>query len=150
MTRMVADRRFEELAPREAYALWRLRQQVFIVEQASPYPDLDGRDLDPGTRHLTIDDGATGEEPELVGCLRLLDDGDHLRIGRVVIAPGHRGTGLSRQLMDAAMARVGDRTCRLDAQTPLADFYGSYGFVVDGPEFIEDGVAHLPMSRVPD
>lgn len=147
MIRVVADRRFEELAPREAYALWRLRQQVFIVEQESPYPDLDGRDLDPGTRHLTIDAGSAGEESELVGYLRLLDDGEQLRIGSVVIAPSHRGTGLSRRLMDAAMVRVGDRPCRLDAQTQLAGFYGSYGFVVDGPEFVEDGVAHLPMSR---
>lgn len=149
VTLVVADRSFAELDSREAYALWRLRQQVFIVEQASPYPDLDGLDLEPTTRHLTISDTAADSGRVLVGCLRLVDETTHLRIGRVVVAPGYRGHGLSRRLMDAAMTRVGPASCRLDAQTYLAGFYRSYGFLVDGPEFVEDGVAHLPMSRVP-
>ncbi|UAL29397.1 GNAT family N-acetyltransferase [Nocardioides rotundus] len=142
MTPTVADRGFEELTSREAYALWRLRQDVFVVEQASPYPDLDGRDLDPTTRHLTVHD-----DDRLAGCLRLVDDGDVLRIGRVAVAASHRGRGVAAALMDAAMARVGDRPCRLDAQTYLVGFYASYGFAVDGPEFVEDGVPHLPMAR---
>ena len=138
----VVDRGFQELTSREAYELWRLRQDVFVVEQASPYPDLDGRDLDPTTRHLTVSDGE-----RLVGCLRLVEDDDLLRIGRVAVAASHRGRGLAAVLMDAAMARVGERPCRLDAQTRLAGFYAAYGFAVDGPEFIEDGVPHVPMAR---
>ena len=133
---------FDDLDARSAYALWRLRQQVFVVEQASPYPDLDGRDPEPATRHVLAHDG-----DELVGCLRLLDDGTHARIGRVVVAPSVRGRGLARQLMDAAMAEVGGREVRLDAQTGLTAFYASYGFEVSGPEFVEDGVAHVPMVR---
>ena len=79
-----------------------------------PYPDLDGRDLDAATRHVLAHDGDA-----LVGCLRVLDDGTHARIGRVVVAPAARGRGLSRALMDAAMALVGEREVRLDAQTQL-------------------------------
>lgn len=133
---------FDELDNRTAYALWRLRQQVFVVEQQSPYPDLDGRDLEPATRHVLATDG-----DELVGCLRVLDDGTCARIGRVVVAPAARGRGLARELMDAAMATIGDREIRLDAQTGLSDWYAGYGFEVSGPEFVEDGVAHLPMRR---
>jgi ElaA protein len=133
---------FDDLDARAAYTLWRLRQQVFVVEQASPYPDLDGRDPEPTTRHVLAHDG-----DELVGCLRLLDDGTHARIGRVVVAPSARGRGLARDLMDAAMAEVGGREVRLDAQTGLTAFYASYGFEVSGPEFVEDGVAHVPMVR---
>lgn len=133
---------FDDLDARAAYTLWRLRQQVFVVEQASPYPDLDGRDLEPATRHVLAHDG-----DELVGCLRLLDDGTHARIGRVVVAASARGRGLARDLMDAAMAEVGGREVRLDAQTGLTAFYASYGFEVSGPEFVEDGVAHVPMVR---
>ncbi|KRF37207.1 GNAT family N-acetyltransferase [Nocardioides sp. Soil805] len=133
---------FDDLDTRTAYALWRLRQQVFVVEQASPYPDLDGRDLEPATRHVLAHDG-----DELVGCLRLLDDGSHARIGRVVVAGSARGRGLARDLMDAAMAVVGGREVHLDAQTGLTAFYASYGFEVSGPEFVEDGVAHVPMVR---
>ena len=71
----------------------------------------------------------------------MLDDGTHARIGRVVVAPSARGRGLARDLMDAAMAEIGDREIRLDAQTGLTEWYASYGFEVSGPEFVEDGVA---------
>lgn len=133
---------FDDLDARAAYVLWRLRQQVFVVEQASPYPDLDGRDLDASTRHLLVEDGH-----ELVGCLRLLDEGDQARIGRVAVAQSHRGRGVAAALMDRAMELVGERAVRLDAQTGLREWYARYGFAVDGPEFIEDDVAHLPMVR---
>jgi ElaA protein len=133
---------FDDLDARAAYALWRLRQQVFVVEQESPYPDLDGRDLEPATRHVLAHDG-----DELVGCLRVLDDGTSARIGRVVVAPSARGRGLARELMDAAMTLVAGREAHLDAQTQLGAFYASYGFEVSGPEFVEDGVAHVPMVR---
>jgi ElaA protein len=133
---------FDDLDARTAYALWRLRQQVFVVEQASPYPDLDGRDPEPTTRHVLARDG-----DELIGCLRVLDEGAHARIGRVVVSASARGRGLARELMDAALAGIGEREVRLDAQTGLTGFYESYGFAVSGPEFVEDGVAHVPMVR---
>jgi ElaA protein len=133
----------DDLPARTAYEVWRLRQQVFVVEQDCPYPDLDGRDLEATTRHVVLldDDGA------VLGTLRVLDDGEAARIGRVVVAPAARGRGLAALLMDEAMAVCGDREVRLDAQTGLTDFYASYGFVVTGPEFDEDGIMHVPMSR---
>ena len=45
------------------------------------------------------------------------------------------------------MSLVGDREVHLDAQTGLTAFYAAYGFEVSGPEFVEDGVAHVPMVR---
>ena len=36
----------------------------------------------------------------------------------------------------------------LDAQSPLAGWYATFGFTVDGPEFLEDGIPHVPMRRV--
>jgi ElaA protein len=133
---------FEDLDARTAYRLWQLRESVFVVEQQCPYPELDGRDLEPATRHVWL---ADGEVP--VGYLRVLDDGPHARIGRVLVARTHRGTGLSDVLMRTALEVVGDRVSRLDAQSPLARWYAGYGFVVDGPEFLEDGIPHVPMVR---
>jgi ElaA protein len=133
---------FDDLDSRTAYAVWRLRQQVFVVEQHAPYPDLDGRDLEPGTRHLLL-----AEHGVLVGYLRLLDDGDSARIGRVVVAPEARGRGLADTLMRTALAETGPRAVRLDAQTGLADWYAGHGFAVTGPAFDDDGVPHLPMAR---
>ena len=134
------------LDTRTAYDVWRLRQQVFVVEQDCPYPDLDGRDLEPTTRHVVLLD-EDDDDPVVVGTLRVLDDGDWARIGRVVVAPSARGRGLAALLMDEAMGLCGDREVRLDAQTGLTAFYEGYGFEVTGPEFDEDGVMHVPMAR---
>lgn len=133
---------FDDLDARTAYDVWRLRQQVFVVEQASPYPDLDGRDLEPATRHLLAEvDGV------LAGYLRVLDDGGCARIGRVVVTREARGRGLAARLLVTALAEIGGREVRLDAQTGLTGWYAGHGFEVSGPEFVEDGVAHRPMVR---
>jgi ElaA protein len=137
---------FDDLPARTAYDVWRLRQQVFVVEQDCPYPDLDGRDLEDGTRHVVLLDD-DGPDQTVLGTLRVLDDADAARIGRVVVAPTARGRGLAALMMDEAMGLCGDREVRLDAQTGLADFYRAYGFEVTGPAFDEDGIMHVPMAR---
>lgn len=146
MSTRVLTASFDDLPPRTAYDVWRLRQDVFVVEQDCPYPDLDGRDLEAGTRHVVLLEDA-GEGEQVVGTLRVLDDGDRARVGRVVLARAARGRGLAAPLMDAAMTVCGDREVRLDAQTPLAGFYEGWGFAVTGPEFDEDGIMHVPMTR---
>jgi len=133
---------FADLDPRTAYLLWQLRESVFVVEQDCAYAELDGRDLEPGTRHVWVD-----AEDGPVGYLRVLDDGDRARIGRVLVAPSHRGSGLSDTLMRTALEVVGDRPSHLDAQSPLATWYARYGYRQDGEEFVEDGIPHTPMSR---
>ncbi len=134
--------RFDDLDAATAYDVWRLRQQVFVVEQHSPYPDLDGRDREPTTRHLLVE-----RDDEVVGYARVLDDGDWARIGRVVVAADARRQGLAGELVRAALELVGEREVRLDAQTGLREWYASYGFVVTGPAFDDDGVMHVPMAR---
>ena len=51
-----------ELTPQGLYALLKLRVDVFVVEQHCAYPELDGRDLEPGTVHLWVgpDDAPRG------------------------------------------------------------------------------------------
>jgi ElaA protein len=133
-----------DLDARLLYELLRLRVDVFVVEQASPYSELDGRDLDERTRHYWL----AGDGPPLLGCLRLLREPDELfRIGRVCTARSVRGRGLGRQLIEAALAEIGDAACVLDAQEHLADLYRGYGFVPAGPPYDWDGVTHLPMRR---
>ena len=133
---------FDRLTATEVHSLARLRQDVFVVEQECPYPDLDGRDVEPGTRHVLL----TGDAV-LLGCARVLDDGAAWRIGRVALARDARGQGLADVLMHTALAVTGGREVVLDAQTPLAGWYATHGYEVDGPEFLEDDIAHLPMRR---
>ena len=133
---------FDDVPPRTAYLLWKLRTDIFVVEQECPYPELDGRDLEPGTRHVW------GEQDGVPVCyLRLLAEPDGCRIGRVCVAAPARGAGLADALMRRALDEIGARRCVLDAQSHLADWYTRWGFEVTGPEFLDDGIPHLPMAR---
>ncbi len=129
------------------YALLRLRQEVFVVEQDCVYLDADGGDLD--ALHLL---GWSGED--LVACIRIAKRAEWLAIQRVITAPSHRGIGLGRALMARGLeeaARLGpDLAVTLSAQAHLRRFYESFGFVVSGPGYDEDGIPHLPMRRARD
>jgi ElaA protein len=143
-------REFEALTPRELYAIVRLRQDVFIVEQKCAYADADG--LDDGATHLFAVDGEA-----VVAYARLFAPG-HKRaeavIGRVVTAASVRRSGIGRELMrraiDALTARHGRVAIWLGAQKYVERFYASFGFVRDGEDYEEDGIPHLPMRRPED
>ena len=135
-----------DLSPQRLYALLRLRVDVFVVEQDCPYPELDGRDLEQGTRHFWIESESDPDLPS--ACLRLLEEpGGGFRIGRVCTAAGARGRGLSRRLMEAALADIGAADAVLDAQAQVAGLYATFGFERDGEEFVEDGIPHVTMRR---
>ncbi len=129
------------------YELLKLRVEVFVVEQAIPYPELDGRDLLGETRHFWLET-STGE---VISTLRLMEEHPGgqkgFRIGRVCTQREARGNGHSTRLLQAALAEVGDYPCRIDAQTYLADMYVRLGFVRDGEEFMQDGIPHVPMLK---
>src|SRR5687768_16332985 len=100
-----------DLPPRALYEILRLRVDVFVVEQHCAYPELDGRDLEPRTRHywLGVPHDST---PDVLGCVRLLKEPDGgYRIGRLCTARPVRGRGLGRRLMDAVLAEVGTGAC---------------------------------------
>ncbi|WP_026120370.1 GNAT family N-acetyltransferase [Nocardiopsis potens] len=137
---------FAELGTAELYALLRLRTDVFVVEQECAYPELDGRDTEPGTLHAWAAD--PGDPGTPLACLRVLAEPDgSARIGRVATASSARGRGLARLLLAAALERLAGREVRLDAQAYATGLYRSFGFEPCGPEFTEDGIAHVPMRR---
>jgi ElaA protein len=129
------------------YELLKLRVEVFVVEQAIPYPELDGRDLLAETRHFWLET-PTGE---VISTLRLMEEHPGgqkgFRIGRVCTKREARGSGHSTRLLQAALAEVGDYPCRIDSQTYLVDMYARLGFVRDGEEFMQDGIPHVPMLK---
>ena len=134
---------FAELTPFEVYGLCRLRVDVFVVEQECPYPELDGRDVEPGTLHLWTADAAGP-----TSYLRLLVEPDGgRRIGRVATRADVRGRGLARGLLAAALGRCAATPVVLDAQSHLTGVYAALGFAPSGPEFVEDGIPHVPMRR---
>ena len=90
------------------YELLKLRVEVFVVEQATPYPELDGRDLLAETRHFWLE----GPDGEVICTLRLMEEhagGEKgFRIGRVCTKRTARGQGHATRLLQAALAEVGD------------------------------------------
>ena len=130
---------FAELDVRTFHDIVRLRCDVFVVEQACIYPELDGRDVEPGTLHHWIEgDGIDAYARSLA------EPGGSRRIGRVVTAPAARGRGLAGRLIGQILDEL-DGTLVLDAQSHLAGWYERFGFAIDGDEFVEDGIPHVPM-----
>jgi len=138
---------FADLEAETLYALLRLRVDVFVVEQRAAYPELDGRDLEPGTRHLWVTAG--GDEASPLAYLRLLAEPDGtMRIGRVVTAKHARGGGLAKRLVAAALEVDPSAPTVLDAQSHLVTFYSGLGFQPVGAEYMDDdGIPHVPMRR---
>jgi ElaA protein len=136
---------FAELTPYEVYGLCRLRVDVFVVEQQCPYPELDGRDVEPSTVHVWFED----DDGTVAACIRVLSDGDTRAIGRVATAPAYRGRGLAARLMEVGMETCAGFPITLGAQAYLEDWYGRFGFVTSGPGYVEDGIPHVPMRREP-
>ena len=132
--------KFEQLSAPALYELLRLRQSIFVVEQRSPYPDLDG--LDQSAWHLLL-----RVKGALAGYARLVPT--PLRIGRVAVAAERRRHGLGRRLMQEALLFCGARypgmPVVLTAQAYLVPFYCSFGFEPTGSPFDDFGVAHVDM-----
>ena len=125
-------------------AIFRLRQNVFIVEQQSIYEDIDGHDED--CWHLLMQ-----HEQKLCGYLRIRPTKEVLKIERVVLEPEWRGKKLGPELMQRAMQKcqqidpVGKKGIELSAQTSALDFYLKFGFVAVGEPYDDGGIEHQTM-----
>jgi ElaA protein len=82
-----------------------------------------------------------------VATIRVLREATGWAIGRVATAADWRGRGLAAQLMEAGMALCGEEPIVLGAQAYLEAWYERFGFRRSGPDYVEDGIPHLPMRR---
>jgi len=144
---------FEALGAAELYRVLQLRAEVFVVEQACAFQDLDGRDAQ--ALHLLGEAELDTDPPRLLAYARLLPAGTaftEASIGRVVTAPATRGTGMGHVLMREAIAtlqrRWGVQPIRIGAQAHLQAFYGQHGFLPCGEHYLEDGIDHIEMIRL--
>jgi len=143
---MTHEKTFRELTVDELYAILRLRQEVFALEQACAYVDCD--DHDQNSIHVfTLD-------PQLIAYARVLPPGEkyaEASLGRVVSAKSARRTGAGRAIVQRAIEvierRFGKLPIRISAQSYLARFYGELGFERVGDEYLEDGIPHIEMIR---
>jgi ElaA protein len=139
------EKSFAELSATELYRVLQLRQRVFVIE-ACIYLDVDG--LDPQAYHLW-----TERDGEIVAYLRVLPAAVAFAepsIGRVIIGPAARSTGLGRELMREGLTRTWQRfgpvSIRIGAQAHLERFYASLGFARASADYMDDGIRHLEMT----
>jgi ElaA protein len=142
---------FGQMPQQLLYRMLAFRESIFVVEQACPYQELDGRDE--SAWHLL------GQRSgHVVACLRvLLPPGSNpagsrrYRIGRVAVDETERGKGLGRDMLLMAEERIAATDAGaevvLDAQTYLLPFYQTLGYTINGAEFLEDGIPHQPMNK---
>ena len=137
--------RLADMPPGMVYAMAQLRSEIFVVEQACVFLDLDGSD-DQALHVLGSKHG------ELVAYARCFGPGvkfAEASIGRIATRRQARGSGLGHLLVERAKTAIG--TCwgvqavRIGAQARLRAFYQSHGFVDMCRPYLEDGIDHLEM-----
>ena len=138
-------KKFDDLAPIELYAILRLRNEVFVVEQNCVFQDAD--DKDQGSYHYM---GFIGND--LAAYTRLVPPGyiyNEASIGRVVSSPAYRRTGIGKELMmnsiDECYRLFGKGPIKIGAQLYLKKFYASFGFRQVSDIYLEDGIEHIYM-----
>lgn len=138
---------FDQLSAAQLYALLQLRSEVFVVEQACIFQDMDGADVQ--AMHLL--GSLQGSLVAYARCLKAGHKFAEASIGRVATRAAVRGTGAGHALMSNAIACLlqgwGAQAIRIGAQAHLEAFYRQHGFHKAGPVYLEDGIAHIEMLR---
>lgn len=137
-------KKFTELTTKEFFEIVKLRIAVFVVEQNCPYQEVD--DADEQAWHTWLQEGS-----EIVGYTRIIDKGDTVTFGRVLINPVYRGKKLGNKLLEETLKVIKDnypeRPIIIGAQAHLKDFYGAFGFEEVSEVYLEDDIPHVEMRR---
>ncbi len=139
--------KFSDLTVDQLYDLLKLRVDIFVIEQACIYPDLDDHDRHPMAHHLL---GYEGQELQVY--MRLLPPGSTypcVSFGRVATRKQARGRGLGQALVKQGLIEIEriwpEQPVKIGAQLYLFDFYKNLGFNKISEEYLEDGIPHVDM-----
>lgn len=136
---------FEQLTTEELHEIFRLRSEIFVVEQDCVYEDIDGKDV----KALHV---IGTKEGDIIAYARIFKSGDYYEeagIGRVAVKKSERKYGYGKQIMKASIAAVhhyfNEYVIRVSAQLYLERFYHSLGFEQVAEGYLEDGIPHIGM-----
>lgn len=136
---------FNELTIHELYDLLQLRSEVFVVEQACVYQDVDGKD-EKALHILGV------KNNKIVAYTRLFKPGyyfDEASIGRVVVAKNERQFKYGYDIMHASIKAIQEHysvtAIKISAQCYLKRFYNNLNFIEIGEEYLEDDIPHIAM-----
>ena len=138
---------FDKLTIKELYAILKIRQEVFIVEQTCYYLDADG--YDEKAIHIWGE-----KDEEIVAYCRIFEPKiKYLEssLGRVLTNPSYRNLKLGKVLLKIALntieVKFNTPNVRISAQDYLLRFYSEFGFISTGVEYLEDDIPHTEMLR---
>lgn len=126
-----------------------IRTRVFMDEQrVSAADEWDGKDQD--AVHFLVRT-VTGEA---IATARILSDTvsgkAHFHIGRVAVLKSYRNLGIGSELMRNLIQWCLNQDAQipiyLHAQTSRRTFYEKLGFIAQGTEFMDAGIAHISMN----
>ncbi len=153
---------WSEFTPDDVFEMAVLRSEVFFLEQKITEEEFDAADRDPSTIHLWVSD-----DLGMAGYLRIVDspasdspasdspaaahahEGIAQSLGRMVVRADVRGQGLAERLMTKALDIAGENPLYLHAQEYVTGLYAKFGFEERGEVFMEAGIPHRLMVRVP-
>lgn len=142
-------KRFNELSTDELYEILGLRSEVFVLEQNCVYQDIDGKDK----KAIHIFGQFQGK---IVAYTRIFASGDYFEtasIGRVVVKEIYRhkkwGFELMKTSINAVKEIFQEDIITISAQLYLKRFYESLGFQQTSDTYLEDGIVHIQMKRIP-
>lgn len=132
----------------QLYAILKVRQEVFVIEQKCFYLDTD--DVDQVSYHVIGRD----QQGTIIAYARLIPAGvsyAEISMGRVLVVEKERGKGIGRQLTQRCLEEAtriwGPQPLRLSAQAYLVKFYKDFGFESVGEEYLDAGIPHIEMLR---
>lgn len=125
-----------------------LRNKVFVIEQ-NVDPSLEYDELDILDDEKVVHFAAIIKD-EVVGTMRLIKEGDVLKVGRVAVSKEHRNANIGTRLMafaDAFAFNNGFNTLKLGAQVRAVPFYESCGYSAYGDIFLDANIDHIMMKK---
>lgn len=135
---------FDELTTKELYEIYKVRFDVFVVEQQCCYQDAD--EFDPVSTHMWFQD-----EDGIAAYIRVLPPDTVFpepSIGRVLST--RRRQGLGTKLVNEGIRVIKDLyecdTITIEAQCYVRDMYEKIGFVQTSEEFLDVGIPHIKMQ----
>ncbi len=124
-----------------------IRKAVFIEEQQVPESDeFDQFDtLQEQCGHVLV---YHENQPAGTGRVRIVNHTGKLE--RICILKPYRKYGLGKVIireLENMIKEKGITQCKLHGQTQAEGFYHKLGYQTDSPEFMEDGIPHVLMTK---
>lgn len=133
---------FDKLTTQELFNIYKLRVDVFVVEQQCPYHEVD--DIDTISHHIYLQN----DNSKILAYCRLYKIEDTFHIGRVIASERRKGYGtqIMKTAIQFAKNNLKANTIIIEAQTYAIEFYKKLGFVEISEPFEEDGIEHVMMK----